>query len=1677
MLITDRRPSLTIDPEELDRIRETYEDGYYLQAYQKAMTWGPLETWEGTAAKLLAGRLALNLGAPGLASRLHVQAWRGDRTDPEACYYRARAILGKKGPLAAWNFLKRIGTMEDADETIRAEWFSIHAIVLGIFRDFDGAWKWMERARDVKSNVAWIHVERAQLLTMEDRYEEALEASEFALTIHPWYRPAVQSIAHLLQLLDRDHEALERLEQASHRLESGPITAQLALLQFESRAYVEARSNYDRYGDLSPLMEEPIRKWLAGRRSDCAYGCGDIPSAIAYARESGEPFFISLADRLESRQDNAKRIVLNVGFVRQHHQTCAPATLAAISRFWGIPADQHEVAEAICYDGTPDHQERNWAEENGFLTREFTVTWDAVTTLIDRGIPFTLTTVEPLNAHLQAVIGYDERRRTLLIRDPTEPYSGEAFADAFLERYRSVGPRGMALLPRARAELLENVELPDASLYDSLYELQTALRNHDRERAAQSYQRLQDEAPEHRLTLQGSRFLAMYDADTTALLSTIEKLLALYPDDVNLRLGQLSCLNELARSDERLETLSKLCADSKSDPLFRRRYAQELLPDARQHATVVRLVRTAMRARPTESTSLSILAEIAWGRQRLDEALELYHFAATLDDKDVEQARYYFNAARYLRRENEVLEMLRQRFQRFGNRSGQPARTLYWALSQLDRETEGFQILEKAIERRPDDGELQLYLAESQCRLGQFDLAKKNLERAKGHSRRTAWLRAAANQESAQGNLADALRLWREILEAEPAALDANRTVTQLLAETESRAAALAHLSQACDRFPHNFALLQAWIYWLRDEGPAQSEMAIRRLLAIHPTDAWAHRELALVLSDQQRHAEALAQIEVARQFEPLHSSEASVRAQVLENAGRQAEANEAFREAIRRSVDNDFAISRLIAACDSPNDRRDALRFIESELARQVIFGDGLIAFARHAKRTLESDELLTALEKAWKARPDLWHAWAALIRHRIERKELEEALELANLAVARFPLLPITWFDLARVHEAREDREQEMEALNRCLQINPGWSAAARQMAQALERGKDYQASRLVLERAANHAPLDAYNQAFLADTLWHLEERETAIERISQATRLAPDYDWAWETLKSWSEELGRPELPVDIAREVTRNRGGEGRSWLRLAQTLRGDAYLEERLAALERVIALEPRHAEAHDLRALLLAQAHRYEEAQAACHPSAWEHEPPLILRGRAAWVESCQGNFEAAIESMREILSKETDYYWGWLKFADWTCDHGTNEDYLHACDHLVRLEPNDSMSWGYRGEAYLKASEQAKAKLDFCHAYKLNPGYAFAGMNLFDLELADKDWDSAGKTLEVLKEHAGGEYVDAREVQWACARHDSKTALEALKRLCVTSLEQGEWPLRSADRALRKAGWLRLLESSYAHILTQSDVHPLVGTLWVECWSARKPWRTPKLFDTLLERGDLGRNVLCAYISSIGYAKSRWKLRQCMRRYGKRLRESAAVWGTVGFALTNVCRYKRAIQWMSDWSEREGVQPWMLGNLVLALRARGQVDVARTVSKHALDLPADNSTPNHTLWLALENILEGNLNAATEALKGIRPDSLDATFRFLFELVTLLVTQAQASSEDRRRVFAATNRDLAALSYRAQIPIEDHKAILDAYRRAIRHMRRDQGGFSGHFWYGAHALLTHPRPTNPRS
>src|SRR5688500_5457107 len=104
-MLAERRKG-DIAEADLADVRAGYEQGLYLQAYARAEALAPLRAWRGTSARVLAGRIAANLGGARLADWHFVRAWRADPHHAEALWYYANYLASQRGPWRAWRFLK-----------------------------------------------------------------------------------------------------------------------------------------------------------------------------------------------------------------------------------------------------------------------------------------------------------------------------------------------------------------------------------------------------------------------------------------------------------------------------------------------------------------------------------------------------------------------------------------------------------------------------------------------------------------------------------------------------------------------------------------------------------------------------------------------------------------------------------------------------------------------------------------------------------------------------------------------------------------------------------------------------------------------------------------------------------------------------------------------------------------------------------------------------------------------------------------------------------------------------------------------------------------------------------------------------------------------------------------------------------------------------------------------------------------------------------------------------------------------------------------------------------------------------------------------------------------------------------------------------------------------------------
>jgi hypothetical protein len=187
---------------------------------------------------------------------------------------------------------------------------------------------------------------------------------------------------------------------------------------------------------------------------------------------------------------------------------------------------------------------------------------------------------------------------------------------------------------------------------------------------------------------------------------------------------------------------------------------------------------------------------------------------------------------------------------------------------------------------------------------------------------------------------------------------------------------------------------------------------------------------------------------------------------------------------------------------------------------------------------------------------------------------------------------------------------------------------------------------------------------------------------------------------------------------------------------------------------------------------------------------------------------------------------------------------------------------------------------------------------------------------------------------------------------------------------------------------------------VDPAVGAGVAIYWATRAAetfswYRRIEPFAALFARGEMGARAAVAFLETAGNRRRAALAQRVHRSCGDLFRQHVDIWGSYGYVLQSSDRPAQAVDWLSDWRARPEARPWMLYNLVEALRRLGRWAEAAQVSLHAISLAPDQTTPIHQAWLALDAVLTGDLAAARARVEHVRGESVSVYCRVLLDLV----------------------------------------------------------------------------------
>jgi tetratricopeptide (TPR) repeat protein len=1594
-------------PAFLDQIEADIDAGLFLRAHPHIEA---LVDRGGPRGMLLAARALHHLGAERQSDALTLRAARRYRQDPEVATAFIRQRLGRHGPYHAWRLCEANRLHDSCPADLRAEFLSLHAYVYCLLRDVDSCERLRSEALALAPDLPWLWVEWSYCCERMDRYDDAMAAVDQALRIHPAYRSALQQKGQLMVLAGQTAEAMNFFATAFANSESWGLGYQLFELQYDGQDYAAARHSLARIETLLPRPNKWMCSWLAARRCDLAMGEGNLAEARAEAAQViGPGFYENILQRIDDGATSQRRVVLPVGFVRQHWKTCAPATLSALCHYFGLPANHLDIAEEICYDGTTDYSERRWASKNGLYAREFRLDWLSAQALLDAGIPFALATVSAGSGHLQAVIGYDLLRGSLLIRDPFQPTHAEFDAMALFESHQASGPRAMVIVPLAERARLDGIDLPEADLWDHYHALTAALARHARDDALQALDLLRGLDATHRLSLLGARAIAMYDGDENAILAATETLLARYPDDLNLQLSKASSLSVIGGRPQHLEYLAELARAACPPPQALVRYAALLAEDGRNQADACAIVQRALRLAALNPAAWSGLGDLAWQAGDKEDCLALYRIAACLDETNENLASEYMRQCHILGRGETGLTFLRNRLARLGARSAAPALTLFEHLDSLEHAGEGFAVLEAALAVHPDDAHLRVQFVEALIRHGRLAEAERLLGPSDQGFRRASWLRARAMLAEVQGDVSAALVTSREACVLQPLNLAHHRMVARLLASTESQTVALDHIRAACERHPQHYGLNRLLYDWL-PRGSAEEEAQLRHLVGLYPNDLWSLRELAIRLADQQRwdEAEHFARASLSRA--PLLAASHGTLALVQIRRSGYAAAEAALREAVRLDVDYRYALATLIEDAPDKTCADEAIAFVRAELIRQVTIGDALLGFQESARVWLSPEALLPPLHEAFEARPDLWQTWVSYGSQLTRSGQAEAALALFAEAVEKFPALPRLFVEYAQALKSLGRRDEARAQAARALEISPGWNRAVRLYVDTCtESGTHWEEAIAALKRALVREPSDADLRGLLG---WVFEQRadyKQAWQEVAQSLRADPSPAWVWETGRRVLDQLGRADALLQLLDEIEQRRAGDPWTWIARARLLPDPAAA---LHAAERATELAPRLVEAWTARFELLLQQARHAEVPPLLAALDWPQGVPPSLRLFASQARRAGGDKAGAVTELRALIAEMPNHYSLHRQLADWADTDEDHAAYLAASEELIRLAPNYAAAQGYLGHALVKLGRSEDAIAPFQRAFEIDGEYFFAGKHLLDACLQHGRLAQALATAEALWARYPRADV-AAEACHAAAQLDSRNEAESWLTRTLSSARYDTDSTRRAYDAVLKVGWEKMAHACVKQCIRAGACASHAVSRWLSyLHETRSDKQLLRDLEALL-REESGIALKMGLLDHAAQQDDHRLLDLVLRAHAPRLRQNDETWGQVSYALQCHDKHAATRHWLRDWRHRPEAPGWALGNASLAHASLNQFATAGEIARHVLSREPAN--PDARLWHCVELALSRQFEALAEQLAQLDDWEPDAWMREPIRLLKVYLAASQGQTGETLAAFRA--------------------------------------------------------------
>ncbi len=386
------------------------------------------------------------------------------------------------------------------------------------------------------------------------------------------------------------------------------------------------------------------------------------------------------------------------------------------------------------------------------------------------------------------------------------------------------------------------------------------------------------------------------------------------------------------------------------------------------------------------------------------------------------------------------------------------------------------------------------------------------------------------------------------------------------------------------------------------------------------------------------------------------------------------------------------------------------------------------------------QDDKARELLRQALVLRPDYSRALLESARLAAGANKLDEASELVERTLRGEPRGLEAWLMKGELARLRKDKAGLVAANKKVLEIDPDNVVARLNMASSHIADDEIQEARKLVAQARALAPGNIMTRYMQALIEFRVRDFKAANDAILQVLKVAPDHLPSVLLAGAVAAELGlHGQAQTHLSTVLSRTPDNIYARRLMIL-TLMRSGQSQRALDVLQAGLKSMPDDARMSSLAGELYLQSGAFDKAASFFERAAKQNPHDALARSRLGLSRLASGETERAFSDLESAVAIDATAYQPDVVLVVSHVRRGNFDLALKAMASLEKKQPNNPVTFNLKGVIYLGKKDPSNARKQFERALELQPTFLAAAGNLAQLDLQNKDQQSARGRLEAI-------------------------------------------------------------------------------------------------------------------------------------------------------------------------------------------------------------------------------------------------------------------------------------------------------------------------------------------------